>query len=413
MAQYIKTIKVNSLFHLKGFEIPVGNEKNPHLLITGKNGSGKTVLLNAVADVFDIIKGDMKLAFMGYYDNLEREKANYDKTSNIRQKALYKENIRNWENKIEKLYGKVIVEIPNIVDIIEKYDKERFIIVFYPAGRRAEFEEPESIQKPVIVKKTRVRQTNTHQLLKYLSHNKVQGMFAKVNGNKEKEAALNNWFANFERIIKTIFDDENLRICFNENNYSFTIETNEKRFDFNHLSDGYSAVLNIVADLILRMQGNDSVTADFDMEGIVLIDEIETHLHLELQKNVMPLLTALFPNIQFIVTTHSPFVLSSMKNAMAYDLEHREPVDNLTQYSYESLAEGYFGVTNESGYIQDQLSLMEELLKNDNLRDSQKNDLKRMIADFEKIPSAVAPTVVGQYRKLRNDYFERIKDLGI
>ena len=54
----------------------------------------------------------------------------------------------------------------------------------------------------------------------------------------------------------------------------------------------------------------------------------------------MPLLTKVFPNIQFIITTHSPFVLSSMPNAVAYDLEHQEVLDNLTEYSYESLAEG-------------------------------------------------------------------------
>lgn len=42
---------------------------------------------------------------------------------------------------------------------------------------------------------------------------------------------------------------------------------------------------------------------DFHLSGIVLIDEIETHLHLELQKNIMPLLTAIFSNIQFIVTS--------------------------------------------------------------------------------------------------------------
>lgn len=59
----------------------------------------------------------------------------------------------------------------------------------------------------------------------------------------------------------------------------------------------------------------------FDMQGIVLIDEIETHLHLELQKIILKLLTTVFPNIQFIITTHSPFILSSLENTVVYDLE--------------------------------------------------------------------------------------------
>ena len=101
--------------------------------------------------------------------------------------------------------------------------------------------------------------------------------------------------------------------------------------------------LYFLSDLILKMQDSNSLTRNYQKQGIVLIDEIETHLHLELQRLVMPLLTKIFPNIQFIVTTHSPFVLSSMPNAIAYDLEHREIIEELTEYSYESLAEGYFG----------------------------------------------------------------------
>lgn len=57
------------------------------------------------------------------------------------------------------------------------------------------------------------------------------------------------------------------------------------------------------------------------MPGIVLVDEIETHLHLELQKKILDLLTTVFPNIQFVVSTHSPFILNSLENTVVYDLE--------------------------------------------------------------------------------------------
>ena len=46
----------------------------------------------------------------------------------------------------------------------------------------------------------------------------------------------------------------------------------------------------------------------YDVQGIALVDEIETHLHIDLQKKILPFLTNFFPKIQFIVTTHSPFV---------------------------------------------------------------------------------------------------------
>ena len=51
MNYFIKNIHINKLFHLENLDIPIDNEKYPHLIITGKNGSGKTMLLNAIADV--------------------------------------------------------------------------------------------------------------------------------------------------------------------------------------------------------------------------------------------------------------------------------------------------------------------------------------------------------------------------
>jgi predicted ATP-dependent endonuclease of OLD family len=60
----------------------------------------------------------------------------------------------------------------------------------------------------------------------------------------------------------------------------------------------------------------------------VLIDEIETHLHLELQEIILPFLCEMFPRIQFIVATHSPAVISSVEDAVVYDLRKREPVSS-------------------------------------------------------------------------------------
>ena len=112
------------------------------------------------------------------------------------------------------------------------------------------------------------------------------------------------------------------------------------------LSDGYSSVIQIVSDLILRMDKNwllrDEISK-YDIEGIVLIDEIETHLHIGLQKKIMPFLTEFFPRIQFIVTTHSPYILNSLSNAKVYDLENCIELEDLTAYSSDDLAEGYFG----------------------------------------------------------------------
>ena len=121
--------------------------------------------------------------------------------------------------------------------------------------------------------------------------------------------------------MKEIFNDETLRLEFITSDYTFKIHTKGKEpFKFTQLADGFSAILEIVSDLILKMQNGNSLSFKFDAKGIVLIDEIETLLHLELQRLILPMLTRIFPNTQFIVTTHSPFVLNSLEDAVAFDL---------------------------------------------------------------------------------------------
>jgi predicted ATP-binding protein involved in virulence len=112
-------------------------------------------------------------------------------------------------------------------------------------------------------------------------------------------------------------------------------------FSLNEMADGYSALVSIVAELIMRMDTGNAVV-DYMRQGIVLIDEIETHLHIELQKKVLPFLTRMFPNVQFIVTTHSPFVVTSIEDAVIFDMEKRERLENLSTYSYETIIEAYF-----------------------------------------------------------------------
>ncbi len=83
---------------------------------------------------------------------------------------------------------------------------------------------------------------------------------------------------------------------------------------FDQLSGGYRIMLALAADLARRMaQGNPHLADPLASEGIVLIDEIELHLHPAWQQRVLTDLLRTFPNTQFIVSTHSPQVLTTVK----------------------------------------------------------------------------------------------------
>ncbi len=94
------------------------------------------------------------------------------------------------------------------------------------------------------------------------------------------------------------------------------------------LSDGYRTMLALIMDLARRMAiANahvhwDDETTVLHSPGIVLIDEIELHLHPSWQQSVLPTLHKIFPNVQFIVTTHSPQVLTSIEAKNIRILDH-------------------------------------------------------------------------------------------
>lgn len=120
-------------------------------------------------------------------------------------------------------------------------------------------------------------------------------------------------------------------------------ESKGKSFSLGQLSSGYQSIIWMVLEIAYRMavlnpnlKGNISI----DTPGIVLIDEIDLHLHPEWQWKIIGALKSVFPKVQFIATTHSPIILSSCKDkVIAVQLENQlveykgssygVPVDNV------------------------------------------------------------------------------------
>lgn len=408
---YIRNIHINKLYHLVDFDIPMTNPEMPHLIITGKNGSGKTILLNAIAEFLNSIKGQKSLGFLSYEKYLSDWKDVEQNAEDDQSRMKAKEQIDYYVKKLENLFGKVNIQVADLAKVIEKHNNGDFLMAFYQANRKVNMVEPKNPTKPEYNKIGEVKRTATSQFLNFLSDLKIQEALARNEKQTQAADEINVWFIDFEKLLRQIFQDNHLKLEFNYKDYSFRINTEGKSFKFTELSDGFAAVLDIVADLILKMQGDGGVTKSYRKEGIVLIDEIETHLHLELQKIIMPILTKVFPNIQFIVTTHSPFVLNSMDNAIAYDLEHREVLGDLTDYSYEALAEGYFGVKTPSSYSEMQLDKFKQLLSKEDLSDADIVEIKLLKSDFEKIPEALSPQLVGAYQQVLMANSEKLRRL--
>jgi predicted ATP-binding protein involved in virulence len=106
------------------------------------------------------------------------------------------------------------------------------------------------------------------------------------------------------------------------------IDKDQQRFEFSQLSSGEKMMLSLVVDIARRLAiANPSLDNKLEGEGIVLIDEIDLHLHPQWQRKLLPALTHTFPNIQFIVTTHSPQVLSHLSRESVFLLEDNKISD--------------------------------------------------------------------------------------
>ena len=100
---------------------------------------------------------------------------------------------------------------------------------------------------------------------------------------------------------------------------------NSEKLALDQLSGGYRAVLALTADLAWRMaQGNPHLDDPLRSEAVVLIDEIELHLHPSWQQRILDDLMRTFPNAQFIVSTHSPQVLTTVEPKHIVELARKD-----------------------------------------------------------------------------------------
>ena len=105
---------------------------------------------------------------------------------------------------------------------------------------------------------------------------------------------------------------ENLRV--QEEPLRLLVDKAGVALDLSQLSDGERSFLAMVCDLGRRLTlANPLLANPLHGSGVVLIDELELHLHPKWQREVTAKLRKTFPNIQFIATTHSPFVIQALQ----------------------------------------------------------------------------------------------------
>lgn len=329
---YLSKIHIENFKGIKNADFSFSKSMN---LIIGNNGTGKTSVLEAIAVALGSylagIDGVNTLHFSK--DEIRRENQLLGEGSNnieyktpilveaeleinnivysfIRQKKSVSSSRSTIEPRtICKIAGEMARDINSILPIISYQSFSRI-----SNQKKDKWENPFSSDFSRIVGYTDCLEeaSNTKMLTNWCK--RMEQIAWQEEKNIAEYEAVKEAVSKFMQIM---LDSKHINIFYDKRTeelmYSNTLETLPVRF----LSSGFRTLLGMVLDISYRMAVlNPNLLEDIisNTPGIVLIDEIDMHLHPNWQWKVVEALKTTFPKIQFIATTHSPIVISSCQN---------------------------------------------------------------------------------------------------
>lgn len=296
-----------------------------------------------------------------------------------------KQQIANLESQIESVKSDPQISFKSHREFSHQVDSALGCIKLFPAVRQANIQDARSASG-INYKKENLRHSSSldigNQIEQHLVNLYTRRSFAITERkDTELEKVISSWLTNFDDNLKFLMEDESVYLDFDADNFKFHIKQNGKiPYTFQNLSSGYSAIFSIFSTLLMRAEY--LKVSPSELCGVAIIDEIDAHLHVTLQRKILPFLSDSFPSIQFIVTTHSPFVITSVCDAEIYDISKREQVGDLSSYSYEAVLEGLFGVSSASDILQNKIRNLSRQIysKNPDI-----DEIRNLIVELEKV----------------------------
>lgn len=404
---FITKLHISHVRHLKDIDIPISETECKHLILTGKNGSGKTSVLKGLAAYLSRYCLDsVGKNWLKYYMKRQQQLTEALARGLSKDSSEYEDLLRNSDEAIRFMqqYNQGVIPIFQESSLIDELTSQgSYIFAYYQAERAYLAENEKNIAQVELADTYGIDAHPGQDFVKYILNLKTIGAMAETNGKPERAAEIKEWFKKFDRVLQIIFDEKEAYLDFDIETFAFHIVVpGREPFAFDALSSGYAAVLDIVVDLMMRMEKK--AGKHYDLEGVVLIDEIETHLHLDLQRKIMPILTNMFPNIQFIVTTHSPFILNSIKDAVIYDLENHTLVNNpegLSNIPYDGIVKGYFNAPALSKELKEKYDRYRQLVKKEVLTDDDYEEVAELEYYLDEIPDYLALGFMADYKQLK------------
>ncbi|MDR2359401.1 MAG: ATP-binding protein [Prevotellaceae bacterium] len=370
--------------HISG-KIPYTNKTvnisldGKNLIVTGANGSGKTSFLRVVYEKVDLLIAqeksadlhEMKTGLSHYQeslDNAQKETVAYDRAEWM---------VNDYKSRIDAVENRLVVNIPENIRFSSLYDDRKAIIRFFEEKRLSEIIQPATANAVPVEEENARKADASKKFANNLEQHLVnlknrQALAIAIDKNQALADHIEQWFVDFEKNLKILFEDPHVALKFDPDNFKFSIcQPNKPPYTFQTLSAGYRAIFDIYAELIMRTEYFKVMPKE--LTGVVLIDEIDSHLHVSLQRLILPFFTESFPKIQFIVTTHSPFVLISTPDTIVFDLAKNEPIiEDLSYYTYSAIMKGLWNVKPISANLENTVKEIAQIVN------SEQKDLSRL-----------------------------------
>jgi predicted ATP-binding protein involved in virulence len=407
---HLTTLHLQNFRPFNDLTIEFNQNLNLNVLI-GINGAGKSAILDAIAIALSpflsrlskrgLFQSEIQFGFKETDIKLGNENAKIRISVN---------GISNceWEIKKSLLQQTVKNDFSSLNDFVKLYQNELLnnnlfnlpIIAYYPIERMVF----DNSSKNTLKKKK-------YEYLQYLAYqnslspsinkfNEFIGWFAEEEGYEDKvllekdnsyrnpklqtiRSAIELFLSLFETFGSS-FSNIRIKKERNENGIkyysgivsSLVISKNGEDFELEQLSSGEKMIIMLVVDIAKKLTiANPSRDNPLEGDGIVLIDEIDLHLHPQWQRDIVPALCKTFPKCQFIITTHSPQVLSKIRKENIFIIEDNKIVKN-TPFTYgkdsNSILFDIFNTIERPQAIQEKIDKCFRLLDEENYEAGQK-----------------------------------------
>lgn len=418
----IKALEVEHIgafekLELKFLQKEISSRAEIHIF-TGKNGTGKTTLLEMLASGFQNYNGNKNIVAKVHKQSQNikpRMVCSYElfsDGSDVDTIPYYGYNIL-----LEQQGGGILYydnnNTPlglNYLQKINNFGSGNFDFAFfaYSGYRRIMQTNLTAIQElnnnPLIDSLDFNNSINPQLLIQWLANTITKKALAYSRDDKE---VVKKYTETINRIEEAISEITGQIVKFDllDNPLSICITVDGLKLDFNLLPDGMKSIVSWIADLLMRMDRipwSSSINV-FDRNFILFLDEIEVHLHPEWQRKILPVVQKLFPNAQIFISTHSPFVVGSVDGAWIYKFKKEAhfsvldgaPILSEDGKSFQYILEETFDIQNQFGievekdlstfYILKSKILKQELEINDDAFVSLVKKLAKQSIELENI----------------------------